>query len=1238
MGRRKYQRGKEVNAMKQGQIERCSEGKKCQICGTTKSKCGYLGEDLIMCFSDPIAPEGWKRIKSLKEDMGGLFLKEGAEINRNLSNTQNYRKPKPKTKEFKEPETKEEKERRDEELNKLYRIIAKENSLSDFHKNKLKERGLSVEQIEALERKGFYSHLPNRKTSIKKVIPGAKNQRLTGKGGVFIPAYTGSGKIVSGQIWQPNNKSTKYCYLPGGTGKEQNYLPENIKLRKKQGPPQTVAIPSFTKKEIKLEKAALHIHQGIAKIYDENGVYIKGASKEIKNVRNKELETLSLGLQLCLEIGIGKIIIFGINKENKNFLLDNSASAIKELCNELLTTQKNYEISDIELTKETKLNHLKNEEKFVDVVDFKEVLVVEGVLKPFIAAEKLRKVCIGCPGGQHNSSPDLEENLKLLNPQKIIFCPDAGDIMNKSNVPTRSKKSIEKIENLGFDVVVAWWGQATKEENDIDEITQKEFEAREELSLEEYIDKHPRETKRVLKNEYTKCGLQKVTSGKTPNHPRRTKKIKNKPTTHKKGEKKEILKHLLQANQVIGDVSYTGSGKSKAFSELEPKDFSVEKIFHISEEPLSIEENFREWAQYRGRDNGRKLREDRRIVRSGLDSKEKKYLPKNCEKIEEVENLTKRNLIPKTNGKPCMNCEFLNTCKTTKGWYLSDREQTLQASKIRMHPKAINASTIPEEKSLFIFDDCSPFVENYSISFKEIQSFHRIFGGILNQIAPDLEEKIEKLLILCNKNEIIYNKEIKDHLKELKENEEELEVLFQLEKQKLEQDTLQETYYKESPSELGKVWFKDFVESLNSQDIYLYIYNNALFINKLNKTLLKLIEGGHKIILADATGQPEDWRRWLRLKESIPTIEQERKENKNNNLRIIQLTGLGDLGFNRSDRQKNELQKVKSFLKEFKNYPSIEIKKEAEKEDLKWLSTNRGSNAVKDAEGLILIGTPRKNIASTKANYCLMAQRTPDEGEARTAYPLKWANSENWIKVLKEPEDFDFSEYQHQQTLAEIYQGIGRLRAARRQDEKLEVIVINEYPLDLEGVEAYHYSQFIKEEESPSKNDPIYLSREEIETAANLAITIEGSLTQEILSEYLSVKRSAIADFFRIPGRDWKSFKESILEKAQNPDEVNGWDFVEESTEHNYNSPTKTQVSTSRESQPSESPINSHTEEKPTKATEIQVGDRLEIQKGKFGVVSKISENYFLVDLVDDQSGEITCCGIPVPKKEYVKL
>jgi hypothetical protein len=98
----------------------------------------------------------------------------------------------------------------------------------------------------------------------------------------------------------------------------------------------------------------------------------------------------------------------------------------------------------------------------------------EGILKPAIAAQKLKQIFIGASGANFASSPEqLREYLAVasaeLNTKVVTWYPDAAAVQNPQ-VIGQYRRTWDLIESWGYRIQIAWWGQTDKAAGDCDEI------------------------------------------------------------------------------------------------------------------------------------------------------------------------------------------------------------------------------------------------------------------------------------------------------------------------------------------------------------------------------------------------------------------------------------------------------------------------------------------------------------------------------------------------------------------------------------------------------------------------------------------------------------------------------------------------------------------------------------------------------------------------------------------------
>ncbi len=139
------------------------------------------------------------------------------------------------------------------------------------------------------------------------------------------------------------------------------------------------------------------------------------------------------------------------------------------------------------------------------------VYFAEGLLKPLIASELLDINLIGASGGHFASSPlQLTEWIAQLKPSGLILCPDSGAISNPHTMRQYSALN-DLLASLGHELKVLWYGQGTKGDCDIDEISRGTFEQAAVISWTEFSakDKSQRISALLPKTETAKPATKK---------------------------------------------------------------------------------------------------------------------------------------------------------------------------------------------------------------------------------------------------------------------------------------------------------------------------------------------------------------------------------------------------------------------------------------------------------------------------------------------------------------------------------------------------------------------------------------------------------------------------------------------------------------------------------------------------------------------------------------------------------
>jgi hypothetical protein len=118
------------------------------------------------------------------------------------------------------------------------------------------------------------------------------------------------------------------------------------------------------------------------------------------------------------------------------------------------------------------------------------IALAEGTgAKPFLVSQRLNEIVIGAAGGQWASSEATfkrsldQASLELEGIKQLTIYPDAGDVLNPS-VMKRWQVVVDLLEQWGWSVAFAWWGQVDKSHPDIDEL--EDFSCITDISASEF--------------------------------------------------------------------------------------------------------------------------------------------------------------------------------------------------------------------------------------------------------------------------------------------------------------------------------------------------------------------------------------------------------------------------------------------------------------------------------------------------------------------------------------------------------------------------------------------------------------------------------------------------------------------------------------------------------------------------------------------------------------------------------
>jgi hypothetical protein len=648
------------------------------------------------------------------------------------------------------------------------------------------------------------------------------------------------------------------------------------------------------------------------------------------------------------------------------------------------------------------------------------VRLSEGLLKPFIAAQKTGQICIGAAGGNHAGSPEqLKAALDEINPESVTLDADAGAVANP-HIIRLYRRTIDLVTGWGYAVNIGWWGQVDKSHPDIDELASQEalttIMPEEFLALgaqyggytpsRQELDDHPERT--ISRDEWEvtfgfgkrlrnriKQALESFKGfGQAPPQPR----------PHETPDKLFSANRRLQTWQdavkegyrYILDKSAPGLGKSHAAGIALPDAFDTEKLWYISADHRNpttgvIESNY---VDLPVRHNGLKI-DDTRKTPNGNSFKvwpkpgEEPDTKGNCLKTDLFQKFRAKNLnVEASDSSPiCNNCKVAHLCKSGSGRnynasFRGDRKSALNANRIRAHADSLPSpldfdyftsglfwdevgtqfkSMDSVDVTLADFDQTWAELETSSPHLHEAlkplrlalrplltgdlkQPYHGWDDGSIRALLPSVPDNLSQII-----NEL--ERVLKPDLSFLKNQPDSVSKSGQdISKgiQRLINRQFRRFVHEEFSEEFQKLalnWLVPFLNVWSGERGGFRCARTELTIFTHSPRHASVARAAKFNVFLDATITREHLALLLEVEpDEIYVVEQE-TPNKGN-LRILQVTGMGKLGKDRSESMQDRVAALKKALSE--RYPAGiafgDWKTHAEAGDGQWFVNLRGSN------------------------------------------------------------------------------------------------------------------------------------------------------------------------------------------------------------------------------------------------------------------------------------------------------
>ena len=745
------------------------------------------------------------------------------------------------------------------------------------------------------------------------------------------------------------------------------------------------------------------------------------------------------------------------------------------------------------------------------------VWLSEGILKPFVAAHKHGLNAIGAAGGHFSGSANQVRN--AIEPyRELILCPDAGDI-NNHHVMLRWSKEISFLESLGKSILIAWWGQETKNDDDIDEIGN--LELIEFFSPSQFLEMGKSDPLPFWEKVKRLVARDRKKNRKPLPSPLPT---KREPKIYDRSNR---LNEWASGKYIL-DTSPTGSGKSHDAGTLNPDKLGVTDIFYITNDPRNVSTpTLKEWTILEGRHSGlyrNELGEVRtRKRKDSLDRYQEKDLRSNCARPYTHAALANQNISHGLESATiCQGCQFLELCRSGKGDYdyLNKRAIALKSKRLIAHPASLPLPKSLDPENGFNYGNTALIFEESELSFNTTKivkvSEKDITASIASLAKKDndlflslrsLLDAVEKLLSEKQSNRYGFDgKTLREKLLGL--------IPSNLDLNRLKEVLTPDLSFLDPISEMGesiadmpasvrrafaekdsslaekaenqalKQWIPELINALQGKG-YLSLNHGVLSVSFLDSRLQAIIGEAAKVIFLSATDSIENLEARTGLNiEAISTggdIPQ--------NIDFIQVSDLGRNGISRGNQQKRMVKAILDHYREtdpdntaFIRYLS-HCKEDDDQTSLRHFVNSQGTNAIAGKHRLIVDGLPTPNLEALRHDYSITTGLNP-YGEG-------------------------FDRYTRHRILSIIKQEIGRLRANLYPDRIFEVVLLTNY--DFSGLIPPNQIKQIKAHEiTPDAESVSERTNRLILEAANRLWESGEKITERAIASLAGLARNTV--------------------------------------------------------------------------------------------------------------------------------
>jgi hypothetical protein len=598
-----------------------------------------------------------------------------------------------------------------------------------------------------------------------------------------------------------------------------------------------------------------------------------------------------------------------------------------------------------------------------------------------------------------------------------------------------------------------------------------------------------------------------------------------------------------QGFKYVLDVSPPGTGKSHDSGLFTPEDFGVNQIIYLSDqhrnptvETLSKSNG---WSDLEARHGGLT-----RVTTNG-GSRLQRSVPgdipavaANCSRNKILNTLRDKHVSgADTATLICGTCILREACINADGpgyGYLNQRRNTLGSPLLRAHPDSLpDPEDFPLDDVVLIWDEPSQnfqVKQSITVTFTDLQQtiaalmpFPELFCAVqplLTALLPLLDGSVNlgrhdmghmevtgRLPSVSGVSagaiaqvlapQLGFLNSTSDYGVDLADLPKELRKKFS------EQDSAIASQAKE---QVVKQWLAPLLRVLQGSAGCIQVTRRGLTLSLPALRHRGMAQAARGNVFLDGTLTRED----LALKlgcspEDICVVRQ--KIPATPNLEVIQVGDVGRLGMSRGGDQLKRTGALSQFFRD-DDISTRTIDFKNQNADGAWWRDSRGVNDFLSVKTLVLIGTPCRNLFDLGAEFAIVSGRFADD------------------------DDPEFKAFVHRTVLAEIHQAIGRLRAHRRTDESLKVVLISNIEMDIPVRQVAARDLTL---EAAGKVERTKIALE----GAVLELHQKGKkITQQMVSALTGIPRGTIAGYWSL----LVSLLEGLNSKTNNAEKVSDAD------------------------------------------------------------------------------------------------